>query len=150
MSILTQNNLTSFMNSIISIASDNLKNIINPKSEFNGIFDYVQLVENISDLTFETALQLFEKTIGEMDTVFRYSQHLVYQFYVKCKRTRTLITTFGRVNINRIIYLDRITGKSYCCVDEKLQLPKYDRYDPCIKSMLVVLYAEHNSMIKNI
>lgn len=31
---------------------------------------------------------------------------------------------------------------------KKLRLPKYDRYDPCIKSMLVSLYAEHNSMIK--
>ena len=136
------------MNSIISKASKNLKYIINPQSEFNGIFDYVQMVENISDLTFETTRQLFEETIEEMDTVFRYSQHRVHQFYVKCKRTRTLITPFGRVNINRTIYLDRITGKTYCYVDEKLGLPKYDRYDPCVKSMLVSLYAEHNSMIK--
>ena len=148
MSILSQNNLSSFMNSIISIASENLKNIINPQSEFKGIFDYVQLIENISDLTFETARQLFEETIKEMDTVFRYSQYRVHQFYVKCKRTRTLVTPFGRVNINRTIYLDRVTGKTYCYVDEKLGLPKYDRYDPCIKSMLVSLYAEHNSMIK--
>lgn len=65
MSILTQNNLTSFMNSINSKATDNLKNIINPQSEFNGIFDYVQLVENISELAFETARQIFEETIEE-------------------------------------------------------------------------------------
>lgn len=81
MSILTLNNLSSFMNSIISKASDNLKSIINLQSEPNGIFDYVQLVENIGDLTFETARQLFEETIEEMDTVFRYSQHRVHQFY---------------------------------------------------------------------
>lgn len=67
---------------------------------------------------------------------------------MKCKRPRTLITPFGRVNINRTIYLDRLTGKTYCHVDSKLGLPKYDRYDPCIKSMLVALYADHNSMIK--
>ena len=79
------------MNSIISEASDNLKNIINLQSELNGIFDYVQLVENIGDLTFETARQLFEETIEEMDTVFRYSQHLVHQFYVKCKHTSVLV-----------------------------------------------------------
>lgn len=69
-----------------------------------------------------------------MDNQFRYSQHRVHQFYVKCKRSRTLITPFGRVNINRTIYLDRLTGKTYCHVDSKLGLPKYDRYDPCIKS----------------
>lgn len=148
MSILTQNNLSSFMNSIIDKTADSLRNITNPQSEYRGIFDYVQLIENISELTFETARTLFEETVEEMDNQFRYSQHRVHQFYVKCKRSRTLITPFGRVNINRTIYLDRLTGKTYCHFDSKLGLPKYDRYDPCIKSMLIALYADHNSMIK--
>ena len=50
MSILTQNNLSSFMNSIIDKTADSLRNITNPQSEYRGIFDYVQLIENISEL----------------------------------------------------------------------------------------------------
>lgn len=67
MSIQTQNNLSSFMNSIIKKTSESLRSITNPQSEYNGIFDYVQLVENISELTFETARTLFEETVEEMD-----------------------------------------------------------------------------------
>ncbi len=148
MSILTKNNLSVLMNYIISKTTTNLKSIFGPQCEFKGIHDYVHLVESISELTFETARTLFEHSVEEMDSAFRYSQHRIHQFYVKCKRIRTLITPFGRVNINRTICLDRITGKSYCYVDEKLGLPKYDRYDPCIKAMLVSLYADYNSMIK--
>ncbi|QIK57031.1 hypothetical protein G7059_03785 [Erysipelothrix sp. HDW6A] len=148
MSILTQNNLFLFMNSIIEKASDSLVSVTNLQSEYKGIFDYVQLIQDISELTFETARTLCEETVEEMDMQFRYSQYRVHQFYVKCRRSRTLITPFGRVNINRTIYLDRLTGKAYCYVDSKLGIPKYDRYDPCIKSMLVALYADHNSMIK--
>lgn len=97
MSILTQNNLSAFMNSIISKTSTDFKSIFDSQSEFKGIVDYVQLVEGISELTFEIARTLFEHSVEEMDNAFRYSQYRVHQFYVKCKRIRTLITPFGRV-----------------------------------------------------
>lgn len=148
MSILTQNKLTEFFNSIITKVSKNLTDITYPHGSVNGIFDYVNMIECISEVTYEAARVLLEETIEEMDYKFRYSQHRVNQFYVKCKRSRSLITPFGKVSINRTIYLDRITGKTYCYVDKKLGLPKYDRYDPRVKSMLVSIYANHNSMIK--
>ncbi|QIK57059.1 hypothetical protein G7059_03955 [Erysipelothrix sp. HDW6A] len=148
MSILTQNKMSELFNLIIAKVSNNLSELTYPQGSVNGVFDYVNVIENISEVTYEAARVLLESTIEEMDYKFRYSQHRVNQFYVKCKRTRTLITPFGKVNINRTIYLDRITGKTYCYVDKKLGLPKYDRYDPCIKSMLLSLYADHNSMLK--
>lgn len=148
MSILTQNIMSELFNSIITKVSNNLSELTYPQGTINGVFDYVNVIESISEITYESARVLFESTIEEMDHKFRYSQYRVHQFYVKCKRSRSLITPFGKVNINRTIYLDRITGKTYCYVDKKLGLPKYDRYDPCVKSMLVSLYADHNSMIK--
>ncbi|WP_419178509.1 UPF0236 family transposase-like protein [Erysipelothrix aquatica] len=108
------------MNSIIDKTLDSLRNITNPQSEHKGIFDYVQLVQNISELIFETARTLFEETVEEMDKQFRHSQHRVHQFYVKCKRSRTLITPFGRVNVNHTIYRDRVTEKTCCHVDSML------------------------------
>ena len=33
-------------------------------------------------------------------------------------------------------------------MDQRLGLPKYDRYDPCVKAMIVESYADINSMIK--
>lgn len=148
MSILTQKTFTLFMQSVFSTTTEKIKNIISPKSVFNGVLDYVSLVEDISQLTYETARTIFESSVEEMDSLFRNSPNRVQQFYVKHKRTRMLITPFGRVNINRTIYKDRATGKDYCYVGRKLGLPKYDRYDPCVKSMFVDLYADHNSMIK--
>ena len=148
MSILTQKAFPLFMQSVFSATTEKIINIMSPQSVFNGVIDYVSLVEDISQLTYETARAIFESSIEEMDLLFRNSPNRVQQFYVKHRRTRMLITPFGRVNINRTIYKDRATGKDYCYVDRKLGLPKYDRYDPCVKSMLVGLYADHNSMIK--
>lgn len=148
MSILTQKAFPLFMQFVFSATTEKIRNIMSPQSVFNGVIDYISLVENISQLTYETARNVFESSVEEMDSLFRNSPNRVQQFYVKHRRTRMLITPFGRMNINRTIYKDRATGKDYCYVDRKLGLPKYDRYDPCVKSMLVDLYADHNSMIK--
>lgn len=62
-----------------------------------------------------------------MDSLFLINPNRVQQFYEKHKHDRMLITSFGRVNINRTIYKDRVTGEVYCYVVRKLGFPKYDR-----------------------
>ncbi len=87
--------MSELFNSIITKVSNNLSELIFLQGYANGIFDYVNLIESISKVTYEAARILLEETIQEMDHRFRYCQHRVHQFYVKCKRTRTRITSFG-------------------------------------------------------
>ncbi|WP_370872596.1 UPF0236 family transposase-like protein [Breznakia pachnodae] len=81
-----------------------------------------------------------------MDFSFRNSR-----YYVKVTRSRTLITPFGIITYTRTVYSfkDDSIG-TYCYLDSLLGIPKYDRYNPCVKAMMVDYYADSNSILNTV
>lgn len=147
MNIVTQNKS---LNPLTSLLLDNklIKNIINPRNTSFSATNYASFIEETANTTSELIRQSIVDVLEKMDDDFRYDPQRLTRFYVKVKRPRTLITPFGVISFNRTIYKSRFNNSYYTHVDESLGLPKYDRYDPCVKAMIVEAYANTNSMIK--
>jgi hypothetical protein len=113
-----------------------------------SIRNYTSLMESLSDAIRALSLQLLREEIETLDRGFLSSPNRTRRYHVKTTRERTLITPVGVLTFTRTIYQNTATHKCYCHVDRILGLPKYDRYDPCVKAMIVEAGASINSMIK--
>jgi hypothetical protein len=113
-----------------------------------SIRNYTSLMESLSDAVRALSLQLLREEIETLDRGFLNSPNRTRRYHVKTTRERTLITPVGVLTFTRTIYQNTATRKCYCHVDRILGLPKYDRYDPCVKAMIVEAGASINSMIK--
>ena len=150
MSILSQL-LSDFFNS-----SNLFSNICNKADSFtypfvlkNQYFDTAMLIHEIGKFSYSLAQFTFKAILEKADTEFRNLPGRTKRWYVKNTRCRTITTPFGDVIYKRTIYSSCLDEKKlFCYVDEKFGIPKYDRYDPCVKAMAIDLYSKHNSMIK--
>lgn len=113
-----------------------------------SVNNYIDLCINIAKTIKNTAKQLFINKIEMIDNKFRNNPERLNNYYIKDSRFRTIITPFGEVTFKRTIYQCKHSNKCYTHVDRLLGLPKYDRYDPAVKSMIIKLYSDQNSMIK--
>ena len=128
-----------------------LKEILNVIDPFNleaSINNYSTIIENIDITIREMALTMLRDYMEKMDDDFFNSENRKLSYYVKSKRSRSLITVFGKFEYTRRIYECKSTGEYYTHVDRKLGIPKYDKYDPTVKAQVVELAADSNSMIK--
>lgn len=125
-----------------------IQNLVSPLSTSFSIDNYTELITSVSNHLYHQIRQTIIQLIEKMDQNFRQLPGRSQRYYVKDKRPRTLITPIGIITFNRTIYQSRIDGSTYAHVDERLGLPKYDRYDPCVKAMVVEAYSKLNSMIK--
>lgn len=125
-----------------------LKDLINPSNPSFSIDNYSSLITDTSNLIYQLIRDSIIVLLEKMDDNFRYSNDRINRYYVKVKRPRTLITPIGIITYSRTIYQSRIDSSIYIHIDERLGLPKYDRYDPLVKSMIVEYYANNNSMLK--
>lgn len=145
MSILTINHLLDHtQNKYLT----EITNIINPLNTDTSINNYTTIVENIDKTIRELALTAMKNYFEKMDEDFFNSRNRKASYYVKNKRSRTLISVFGKFEYTRRTYECKSTGKYYTHVDRKLGLPKYDKYDPIVKAQVIELAANSNSMIK--
>lgn len=139
----------------------NFRNIIKPLSTFEkemkqnsnptispSIYNYTNLLESVASTIKDIMAELFLKYIEQIDNNFKNMPNRTDRYYIKDTRERTIITPFGEIIYSRTIYQSRQTGECYTHVDRYLGLAKYDRFDPALKSMIVELYADQNSMIK--
>ncbi len=127
---------------------ENISNVINPINASQSIKNYTDIIESIDKTVREIALNLLQKSIEKIDEDYFNSKNRKLSYWVKDKRTRTIITVFGQFTFTRRIYECKSSGKYYTHVDRKLGLPKYDKYDPTVKAQIVELAANSNSMIK--
>lgn len=148
MNILSHFKSSNYTNHIYSLFQEQSINLISPLNQSFSIYNYTDYIESLGSLYREFVCQTLVNTINSMDEAFKTSSLRKRDFHIHQTRQRTLITVFGVIHFNRTIYKNKYSGKSFTYIDRKLGLPKYDRYDPCIKSMVIEDYANSNSMIK--
>ena len=148
MTILTHKLPSSYLNKLITETKEVLRTVIDPTNQSFSIRNYSDSIESISNVLQELGRNQLIEMINEMDIKFRNSPNRLISFYVKDNRERTIITPFGVVTYLRTIYQCRTTKKCFTYVDRKLGLPRYDKYDPCIKAMIAETHATQNSMLK--
>ena len=89
----------------------------------NG-FTFPKFMEEISYLGENGIRKKIIEFFELVDYQFRYSSGRKETYYVKDYKPRTIITMFGEITYNRTIYTNRITGKRYTYVDERLGIGK--------------------------
>lgn len=139
----------SFLNKILPSAFDCIKNmdgVINPS--FPTLI-YASLIECLHYDLNHFAILILESAIRSLDLSFRYSPQRCAAYHVRGNPVRTLHTVFGDLTFKRTLYND-IYDKHhlFCFVDYVLGLPKYIRYDPCIRSLVFTYSLKLNSMEK--
>lgn len=125
-----------------------IEDLLLPVNSKGSPYNYVRLIEDFSFNGEEFIRLSIKKFLEDMDLNFRFSEGRTQNYYVKATRERTIITMFGEVTYRRTIYKDRICNKSYCYVDDKLGIEKYQRYGNDVASYAVEAYSDENSMIK--
>lgn len=148
MSILAQFQTDAMIKKCFDILVDHIRKIHTSFPSSCSDHPYANLMEDVSDAFRSLCLRVLREELQRMDEAFRQQPERANRYYVKVTRERTLITPFGLLTYQRTIYQNRSTKQCYCHVDRLLKLPKYDRYDPCVKAMVVEAGAQLNSMIK--
>lgn len=148
MTILPHINQSNYLNQLQLSFSEHIKTIKEPHNQLFDISNYADTIESLSSLYHEFCRNTLINSLSEIDQAFKKSELRKRDYLVHNKRERTIITVFGVVTFSRTIYKSRNDGKSFIYLDRKLGLPKWTKYDPCIKAMIYELYADQNSMIK--
>ena len=72
------------------------------------------------------------------DVSYRNSTLRKGKYYVNKKDvTRTITTIIGEITITRTYYEDKSSKQKFFYIDELLNLPKYDHYDPVVKGLAI-------------
>lgn len=113
-----------------------------------NIHHYCDLVKT-AEAQFKSLHQDTLRAILEsMDTSYRNSPERLKIAVVKDTRERTLWTRFGPLTYKRTIYQRKCDKHCFCYLDEYLGLPKYIKFDPMIRSMVLEAASQSNSLIK--
>lgn len=149
MNILTQFFADFITSNNFSNLESNTNELLNPLTSFASSMDYANFIQNIASISYNFARFTIKSLLEKADELFLNMPDRTSRYHVKATRYRTIVTPFGDVRYKRTIYsfADGTPG-TYCHVDRCFGIPKYDYYDPCVKAMIVSLYADHNSMIK--
>lgn len=148
MLILPQTIYNSYLNKLIDETKEVFSSVVDPTNQSYTIRNYTNSIEKVSDVLQELGRNIMVELINKMDLDFKNSPNRLKSFYVKDTRERTIITPVGVITYRRTIYQCRSTKSCFTYVDRKLGLPRYDKYDPCVKAMIAETHATQNSMIK--
>ena len=113
----------------------------------NG-FTFPKLIEEFAYISENYVRNKMIEFFEYIDYQFRYSQGRTENYYVKDYKPRTIITMYGEITYHRTIYTNRLTGKRYTYVDERLGIDKRIRYTNDVAAYVTEAYSDENSMIK--
>lgn len=148
MTILAHLTANNYLNILSLDYKDLLKKHVEPQYQTFTISNYTDLVETTARITHEIGRSLIVKSLEDIDLTFRNSDLRKRDYVIKVKRSRTIVTVFGTLTFIRTIYQNKSTGKCFTYVDRKMGLPKYDKFDPTVKALIVEQFCSQNSMIK--
>ena len=124
-----------------------ITNFTNNFNETFGInitpFNLEEKIRNIGD---EFTKQLYEEYLSQLDEKFKCSIERLQKYYVKeTKKDRKLVSTIGEISFQSTRYVDKLTNKCYCFINDVLALKPYQRFTNEAEHTLVA-YAMENNM----
>lgn len=140
MTIITQNYNSMIENLIKNQFKDILLKI--KLRENDSIYNYINILSNLDEALNKSFIILLKSYFEEMDKSYCNSKERKNKYDIKDYCERTILTMFGEVTYRRYFYKSKLTGKSYCFLDRKLGLKKYQYFDPYIRSLVVSKSAE--------
>lgn len=148
MNIISNNYENLIKNVLEKLIVKNIDKIFSNLSTKNGIDNYINIIKSIDNITFDIAQSLFQNIFSIIDSEFMNSYYRRKNFDSKGFKYRSLWTCFGYITIKRRIYKNKSTNDYYIHVDRYFGLPKHDKFDPYVCSLIVDTISDNNSMIK--
>ena len=101
----------------------------------NNYFNFINLI----DSSFRNyILSIISSTFEEFDLQLRNSLERKNRYYInKANVPRSITTIFGTVYFKRTLFKSKLSNKYVFLLDKYFNLPKYDHYDPIIKSIAI-------------
>lgn len=99
---------------------------------------YFNIMSDIDKRAREFIRNMISSTFEEIDEQFKKSKERKESYTInKSFVPRTLTTIYGDITFYRTYYNSKLDGSHHFFIDEALDLPKYDHYDPVVKSLAV-------------
>lgn len=127
---LIKNNISIFSDKLVDELTDNLFDISSDK--------YINLIANIQKGIKDIICTSLIEIIESLDLEYKNSltRKKLYDIN-KSNVKRTVITIFGEITFKRTYYTNKLMGTHIFVIDEFLDLPKYDHYDPIVKALSI-------------
>lgn len=110
-----------------------VNNFTNSKSN-----KYLSLISEINRVSINLVKDIIVEVINEFDISYRNSSLKKQNYFVNKKNVpRTLTTIFGDITFFRTYYEHKSKNHRYFYIDDLLNLPKYDHYDPIVKGLCI-------------
>ena len=148
MYIIPNNYKKLIKNVVENLISKNIDKLFSNLAIKNCIDNYINVIKNIDNFTFDIAQSLFQEIFLIIDDEFMNSEYRKKYFKSKGFKSRSIWTCFGYIAIKRRIYMHKINNSYYIHVDRYFGLPKRDKFDPYVCSLVVDAMANSNSAIK--
>ena len=99
---------------------------------------YLTLLADANRLSINLIKDIIIEVINEFDVSYRDSTLRKCKYYVNKKDvTRTITTIIGEITFTRTYYEDKASKQKFFYIDDLLNLPKYDHYDPVVKGLAI-------------
>lgn len=99
---------------------------------------YIDTLSSIQEGTLSLIKDVIIETFNEIDEQYKNSLDRKTNYNIsKSNVSRTIITIFGEVSFTRTHYISKLDKSYYFYIDDLFELPKYDHYDPIIKSIAI-------------
>lgn len=143
MNIISQNFKDVLKNKIKVIISTNLYKYIDFLMDNfsltlvsnNNYFNFINLIDSSIK---SYILSIISSTFEEFDSQLKNSSERKSRYYInKSNVARSITTIFGTVYFKRTLFKSKLSNKYVFLLDKYFNLPKYDHYDPIIKSIAI-------------
>ena len=143
MNIISQNFKDVLKNKIKVIISTNLYKYIDllmdnfsfTLGSNNNYFNFINLIDSSIK---SYILSIISSTFEEFDSQLKNSSERKSRYYInKSNVARSITTIFGTVYFRRTLFKSKLSNKYVFLLDKYFNLPKYDHYDPIIKSIAI-------------
>src|SRR5574344_1358876 len=145
MTIVSQNYIEMIKNLIINEISKATINLT--INSFNNVNNYINLIKSFDEVVNKSIILAIQSYIEKLDYEYTNSFERKKKYDIKDFCERTILTIFGEIKIKRHFFKSKLNNKSFCYVDRKLGLKKYQYFDPYIQS-LVIEKASQDSIFK--
>ena len=140
MNIVSQNYnnlITNLIINEISKANTNIK--IN---SINNVFNYFNMIKSFDEIVNKSITLAIKSYLEQLDLDYTNSIERKSKYHIKDYCSRTILTIFGEIKFKRHFFKSKLNGKSFCYIDRKLGLKKYEYFDPYIRSLIIEKASE--------
>lgn len=132
-------------NAFSSFSQIIIDNIVSCLTNTNDKNKYISVISEIQEQSKLLIVKIIADIFESFDEQYKYSSNRKLYYNInKSNVSRTITTLFGEVTFKRTYYQSKIDNSLHFVLDEALNLPKNDRYDPIIKAMAINTYSKTN------